>query len=56
MTDEALMREVRDGDVGRLGLLFERHHGGVAPVPRRRLENSLTRVSHTAHSPDDDVC
>jgi RNA polymerase sigma-70 factor (ECF subfamily) len=26
VTDETLMREVRDGDVGRLGLLFERHH------------------------------
>lgn len=26
MTDEALMREARDGDVGTLGLLFERHH------------------------------
>jgi RNA polymerase sigma factor (sigma-70 family) len=26
MTDEALMTAVRDGDVGKLGLLFERHH------------------------------
>jgi RNA polymerase sigma factor (sigma-70 family) len=25
-TDEALMLAVRDGDVGRLGVLFERHH------------------------------
>jgi RNA polymerase sigma-70 factor, ECF subfamily len=26
VTDEALMRAVRDGDVPKLGLLFERHH------------------------------
>ena len=29
MTDEALMRAVRDGDVARLGELFERHHRSV---------------------------
>ena len=37
MTDEALMREVRDGDVGRLGLLFERHHGGLFEFFARTL-------------------
>jgi len=26
VTDEALMRAVRDGDLGKLGILFERHH------------------------------
>jgi RNA polymerase sigma factor (sigma-70 family) len=26
VTDEALMRAVRDGDLGKLGMLFERHH------------------------------
>jgi RNA polymerase sigma-70 factor (ECF subfamily) len=26
VTDEALMRAVRDGDLGRLAMLFERHH------------------------------
>jgi RNA polymerase sigma factor (sigma-70 family) len=26
VTDEALMRAVRDGDLGQLGMLFERHH------------------------------
>lgn len=26
VTDEALMRAVRDGDMGKLGILFERHH------------------------------
>ena len=26
MTDEWLMRAVRDGDLTRLGMLFERHH------------------------------
>jgi RNA polymerase sigma-70 factor, ECF subfamily len=26
VTDEALMRAVRDGDLGSLGMLFERHH------------------------------
>jgi RNA polymerase sigma-70 factor (ECF subfamily) len=26
VTDEALMRAVRDGDLGMLGILFERHH------------------------------
>jgi len=26
VSDEALMRAVRDGDLGKLGLLFERHH------------------------------
>jgi RNA polymerase sigma factor (sigma-70 family) len=29
VTDEALMRAVRDGDVARLGVLFERHHRSV---------------------------
>ena len=29
VTDEALMRAVRDGDVARLGELFERHHRSV---------------------------
>jgi RNA polymerase sigma-70 factor (ECF subfamily) len=27
LEDEAVMRLVRDGDVGQLGILFERHHG-----------------------------
>ena len=27
LTDEALMLSVRDGDVGQLGVLFERYHG-----------------------------
>jgi RNA polymerase sigma factor (sigma-70 family) len=31
------MREVRDGDVGRLGLLFERHHGGLFEFFSRTL-------------------
>ena len=31
------MREVRDGDVGRLGLLFERHHGGLFEFFARTL-------------------
>ena len=26
MTDETLMLAVRDGDVAKLGVLFERHH------------------------------
>jgi RNA polymerase sigma-70 factor (ECF subfamily) len=29
VTDETLMRAVRDGDVGQLGVLFERYHGPV---------------------------
>ena len=29
VTDETLMLGVRDGDVAKLGLLFERHHGGL---------------------------
>ncbi len=29
MTDEALMREVRNGDVAKLGQLFERHHAAL---------------------------
>jgi RNA polymerase sigma factor (sigma-70 family) len=29
VTDEALMRAVRDGDLGKLGILFERHHLGL---------------------------
>jgi RNA polymerase sigma factor (sigma-70 family) len=29
MTDEALMLAVREGDVAKLGLLFERHHIGL---------------------------
>jgi RNA polymerase sigma factor (sigma-70 family) len=29
VTDETLMRGVRDGDVATLGLLFERHHVGL---------------------------
>jgi RNA polymerase sigma factor (sigma-70 family) len=29
VTDEALMRAVRDGDVAKLGVLFERHHRAV---------------------------
>jgi RNA polymerase sigma-70 factor (ECF subfamily) len=29
VTDEALMRAVRDGDVAGLGLLFERHHAAL---------------------------
>lgn len=37
MTDEVLMRQVRDGDVGRLGLLFERHHGGLFEFFSRTL-------------------
>ncbi|MFI5175303.1 MAG: RNA polymerase sigma factor [Terriglobia bacterium] len=27
LTDQSLMQQVRDGDVGKLGILFERHHG-----------------------------
>jgi RNA polymerase sigma factor (sigma-70 family) len=27
LTDQALMQQVKDGDVGKLGVLFERHHG-----------------------------
>jgi RNA polymerase sigma factor (sigma-70 family) len=41
VTDEALMREVRDGDVGRLGLLFERHHGGLFEFFARTLGDRL---------------
>ena len=29
MEDEQAMREVRDGDVGKLEVLFDRHHAGV---------------------------
>lgn len=29
VTDEALMRAVKDGDVARLGALFERHHAAL---------------------------
>jgi RNA polymerase sigma-70 factor (ECF subfamily) len=29
VTDEALMTAVRDGDLAKLGLLFERHHAGL---------------------------
>ena len=29
LDDEALMNEVRTGDVGRLELLFDRHHPGL---------------------------
>jgi RNA polymerase sigma factor (sigma-70 family) len=29
VTDESLMRAVRDGEVGKLGVLFERHHVAV---------------------------
>ena len=37
MTDEVLMRAVREGDVGRLGLLFERHHAGLFDFFSRTL-------------------
>jgi RNA polymerase sigma factor (sigma-70 family) len=39
MTDEALMRAVRDGDVARLGTLFERHHGAVFDFLARMTGN-----------------
>lgn len=29
MEDESVMREVREGDVGKLELLFDRHHSGI---------------------------
>ena len=29
MEDEQIMREVRDGEVGKLELLFDRHHTGI---------------------------
>ena len=29
MEDELLMRDVRDGAVGKLEVLFDRHHGGI---------------------------
>lgn len=42
MTDEALMRAVRDGQVDKLGLLFERHHVGLFDFLSRMTGNRTT--------------
>jgi RNA polymerase sigma factor (sigma-70 family) len=39
VTDEALMRAVRDGDVDKLGVLFERHHIGLFDFLSRMTGN-----------------
>lgn len=39
VTDEALMRAVRDGDVGQLGVLFERHHAALFDFLARMTGN-----------------
>ena len=39
LTDEALMLSVRDGDVGQLGVLFERYHGMLFDFFCRMLGN-----------------
>jgi RNA polymerase sigma factor (sigma-70 family) len=39
VTDEQLMQAVRDGDVSRLGLLFERHHLGLFDFLSRMTGN-----------------
>jgi RNA polymerase sigma factor (sigma-70 family) len=39
LTDEALMLAVRDGDVGRLGELFDRYHGTLFDFFCRMLNN-----------------
>jgi len=39
VTDEVLMRAVRDGDVDKLGLLFERHHAGLFDFLSRMTGN-----------------
>jgi len=39
LTDEALMLAVREGDVGKLGLLFERYHGTLYEFFCRLLGN-----------------
>lgn len=46
-TDDALMLQVRDGDVGQLGVLFERHH-----VP---LYNFFVRLTGNAAQSEDFV-
>jgi len=38
-TDEALMLRVRDGDVAKLGVLFERHHAALFQFFRRMTGN-----------------
>jgi RNA polymerase sigma-70 factor, ECF subfamily len=39
VTDEALMRAVRDGDLARLGTLFDRHHTGLFDYLKRSIGN-----------------
>src|SRR5215510_13934321 len=39
LTDEAIMLAVRDGDVGKLGLLFERYHRTLFDFFSRMLGN-----------------
>jgi RNA polymerase sigma-70 factor, ECF subfamily len=39
LTDEALMLSVRDGDVGQLGVLFDRYHGMLFDFFCRMLNN-----------------
>jgi RNA polymerase sigma-70 factor, ECF subfamily len=45
VTDETLMREVRDGDVAKLGILFERYH--------RPLFDFLARMTGNAAAAED---
>jgi RNA polymerase sigma factor (sigma-70 family) len=40
LEDEAVMRLVREGDVGQLGILFERHHGRLYNYCLRLTGNS----------------
>lgn len=41
-TDNEVMLQVREGDVGRLGILFERHHGNLFRFLVRLTDNAET--------------